>query len=171
MVRKSKYKWLLSFIARQTPWLSSFLILVFSFVFMPLYNAKATLVLIPIFYWGIQKTKSFDFISVMLFGFIQDFLDGTQFGFNMFMFLSIYFMAYYQKFFPLVDSFSFSYLAFCVSTFVLILLKYFTISSMFVENINFFNILVSWAFLVLWYPIFFWILKKLDERVVKKYNA
>ena len=171
MVRKNKYKWLFSFCARQTPWLSSFLILAFSFVFIPFYDVKATLVLIPVFFWGMEKTKSFDFISVMLFGFIQDFLDGTQFGFNMFIFLSIYFMAYYQKFFPLDESFAFSYLAFCISTFTLVLLKYFIISSMFVESINFFNILVSWAVLVLWYPVFYYILKLIDERIVRKYNA
>ena len=171
MGRKNKYKWLFSFFARQTPWVSSFLILISSFVFIPFYDVKTTLVIIPIFFWGMEKTKSFDFISVMLFGFIQDFLDGTQFGFNMFIFLSIYFIVYYQKFFPLDESFSFSYLAFCISTFVLILIKYFIISSMFVENINFFNILVSWAVLVLWYPIFYYVLKKLNERVVKKYNA
>ncbi len=171
MVRKSKYKWLFSFLSHQIPWVSSFFILVFSFVFIPCCNVKSTLVLIPIFFWGMQKTKSFDFISVMLFGFLQDFLDGTQFGFNMFIFLSTYFVVYYQKFFPLDESFTFSYLAFSIVTLALILLKYCVISSMFVENINLLNILVSWAVLILWYPIFFIILKKLDERFVRKYNA
>ncbi len=171
LVRKSKYKWLKSFLSKQLPWLSSFFILVLSFVFIPVYNVKATLVLIPIFFWGMKKVKCFDFIFVMLFGFIQDFLDGTQFGFNMFIFLSIYFVVFYQKFFPLDESFSFSYLAFCISTLVLILLKYFVISSMFVENINFFNILLSWAVLILCYPIFYWPLNQIYERVVSKYNA
>ncbi len=171
MVRRNKYKWLLTFFAKRIPLLSSFLILLFSFVFIPFFNVKSTLVLIPIFFWGMKKVKNFDFFFVMFFGFIQDFLDGTQFGFNMFIFLSIYFMVYYQKFFPLDESFTFSYLAFSISTFMLVLIKYFVISSMFVENINFFNILVSWAVLILFYPVFYWLLKQLYERIVRKYNA
>lgn len=171
MVRKNKYKWLFSLIARQIPWISCFITLILSFIIPPYHNVKATLVLIPIFFWGMEKVKSFDFSFIMLFGFIQDFLDGTQFGFNIFIFLSIYFIVYYQKFFPLDESFAFSYLAFTVLTFILILLKYVVISGMFIENINFFNILISWAILLLCYPIFYWILKKIYKRIVGKYNA
>ena len=171
MVRKSKYKWLFSFLAGQIPFLSGLLILTLSFVFNPVFNTKPTLVLIPIFFWGMEKIQSFDFLFVMLFGFIQDFMDGTQFGFNIFMFLSIYFMVYYQKFFPLDTSFAFSYLAFTISTLVLYLLKYVVISSMFVENINFLNIIIGWAILILCYPILYWILQKLNLRIVRKYNA
>ncbi|MCR5506942.1 MAG: hypothetical protein K6F04_03795, partial [bacterium] len=129
------------------------------------------LVLIPIFFWAMEKVRCLDFIFIMLFGFIQDFMDGTQFGFNIFIFLSIYFIFYYQKFFPLDESFSFSYLAFAVSTFALILLKYFVISAMFVENTNFFNVLVSWAILLVCYPILYYPLKLLRERIVRKYDA
>ena len=171
MVRKSKYKWLISFLSRQLPWLSCFFILILSFSLIPFYKTKSTLVLIPIFFWSMEKVKCFDFIFVMLFGFIQDFMDGTQFGFNIFIFLSIYFMFFYQKIFPLDESFSFSYLAFSISTLFLILLKYFVISSMFIENINFLNILVSWAILVLLYPIFYYPLKLLRVRIVRKYDA
>lgn len=170
MVRKNKYKWFYSLLAKQIPFITSLLILMISFAIPSVYNTKATLVLIPIFYWGMEKTKSFDFIFVMLFGFIQDFLDGTQFGFNIFIFLSLYFIVYYQKFFPFDTSFTFSYLAFSISTLLLLLLKYFIISSMFIENINFFNIIVSWAILILFYPIFYWILKKFNI-LVRKYNA
>lgn len=170
MGRKNKYKWLFSFCAKQIPFITSLLILIFSFAIPTMYNSKATLVLIPIFYWGMEKTKSFDFIFVMLFGFIQDFIDGTQFGFNIFIFLSLYFIVYYQKFFQIDTSFAFSYLAFSLTTLSLLLLKYFIISSMFIENINFFNIIVSWAILILFYPIFFWGLQKVNT-IVRKYNA
>ena len=80
-------------------------------------------------------------------------------------------MVYYQKFFPLDTSFTFSYLAFTISTLVLYLLKYVVISSMFVENINFLNIIIGWAILILCYPILYWILQKLNLRIVRKYNA
>ncbi len=169
MVRKSKYKWLFSFLAHQIPFLSSFFILVFSFALPPIFNTKSVLVLIPIFYWGIEKNTSFDFIFVMLFGFIQDLLDGTQFGFNMFIFLSIYFLAFYQKFFPLDASFAFSYLAFSLLSLIALLLKYTVISSIFVVNINFFSVIISWAVLILFYPIFYYILQKLNYKIVRKY--
>ena len=169
MVKKNKYKWLLSILSKQIPFVSSFIILVLSFVLPPIYNAKATIVLIPIFFWGIEKTKSFDFIFVMLFGFIQDFMDGTQFGINIFIFLSIYFMAYYQKLFPLDSSFAFSYFAFSLATLCLLFFKYVIISSMFITNINLFNVILSWAILILCYPLFYWILQKLNMKIVKRY--
>lgn len=171
MVKYSKkYKWLLTFISTKIPFLSSFLILLLSFVNFGFYEAKPLLVLIPIFFWGMMKVKSFDFISVLLFGFVQDFLDGTPFGLNIFIFLSLYFMVYYQKFFSIDSSFVFSYLAFSVVSFVLMLIKYFIISILFVYNIAFFNILLSWAILILFYPIFYWILGWLYTRLVGKYQ-
>ncbi len=169
MVKKNKYKWLLLFLAKQVPFVSTFIILIFSFVFAPIYNAKSTLVMIPIFFWAMEKNSSFDFVFVMLFGFIQDFMDGTQFGLNIFLFLSLYFMIYYQKFFPIDTSFAFSYLAFSLTTLLLLLLKYFLISSMFIEYINFFNIVVSWAILILSYPLLYWILQKINLNIVRKY--
>ncbi len=169
MVKKSKYKWLKSFMASKIPFLSSFFILVLSFSIPTFYNVKPMLVLIPIFFWGMKKAAYFDFISVMLFGFIQDFMDGTQFGFNMFMFLTIYFMVYYQKILPLDTSFTMSYIGFSTITFVLFLMKYFVISIMFVNNIDFFSIILSWAILILFYPVLNWLLVKINDKIVSKY--
>ena len=170
MVKKSKYKIFLSILARQIPWLSSFLLLILSFVSYPIFNTKPTLVLIPIFFWAMHKTPSFDFIFVMLFGFIQDFMDGTQFGFNIFIFLSIYFIVYYQKFFPLDSSFAFSYLAFASTSLILLFIKYIIISDFFVANIAFFNIMISWAMLVLSYPLLYWLLQQLNIYIVERYS-
>ena len=171
MVKKSKYKIIFSILARQIPWLSSFLLLALSFVARPVFNTKPTLVLIPIFFWAMHKTPSFDFIFVMLFGFIQDFMDGTQFGFNIFLFLSLYFMVYYQKFFPLDSSFAFSYLAFALSSLGLLLIKYIVIVNFFIANLSLFNIIISWAMLVLLYPLLYIVLQILNIRIVERYSA
>ena len=171
MTRRSKrYKWFLNFISTKIPFLSSLLILLLSFVNFGYFEAKPLLVLIPIFFWSMYKVKSFDFISVLLFAFIQDFLDGTQFGLNIFIFLSLHFIIYYQKFFPIDSSFVFSYLVFDIVAFILIMIKYIIISTLFISNINFFNVLLSWAILILFYPIFYLILNWLYIKLVGRYQ-
>lgn len=171
MTRHSKrYKYFLNFISTKIPFLSSFLILLLSFVNFGYFEAKPLLVLIPIFIWSMYKVKSFDFISVLLFAFIQDFLDGTQFGLNIFIFLCLHFIVYYQKFFTIDSSFVFSYLVFDIISFILIMIKYVIISTLFISGINFFNVLLSWAILILFYPIFYWILSLLYGKIVGKYQ-
>jgi rod shape-determining protein MreD len=165
-----KYKWLLTFISTKLAFLSSFIILLLSFVNLGFPEAKPMFVLIPIFFWSMMKVKSFDFIYVLFFGFIQDFIDGTTFGLNIFIFLSLYFMVFYQKFFPLDSSFVFSYLAFSIVSFILMLVKYFIILTLFIPTINFFNVLLSWAVLILFYPLFYWILNWLYIKLVGKYQ-
>ena len=171
MTRHSKrYKWFLNFISTKIPFLSSFLILLLSFVNFGYYEAKPMLVLIPIFFWSMYKVKSFDFIAVLLFAFIQDFLDGTQFGLNIFIFLCLHFIVYYQKFFSIDSSFVFSYLVFNVISFILIMVKFFIIAILFENDINFFNVLLSWAILILFYPVIYWILNLLYQKLVGKYQ-
>ncbi len=171
MVKKSKkYKWLLNFLSTKIPFVSSFLILILSFVKYGFDDSKAMLVLIPIFIWAMLKVKSFDFISVLLFGFIQDFMDGTPFGLNIFIFLLLYFIVYYQKIFPIESSFIFSYLSFATLTFLLLTIKYFFIYFLFTNQLNFVNTIISWTILTLFYPIFYVMIKYLYERFVGKYQ-
>ncbi|MDR2098748.1 MAG: hypothetical protein LBO78_01855 [Rickettsiales bacterium] len=163
-----RYKWLFSFISAQIPFISSFLVLMLSFADVGPHYAKPVLVLIPIFFWAMTKTAHMEFISIMLFGFVEDFMDGTPFGLNIFIFLSLYFIVYYQKMFPLEESFIFSYLAFSVLTLVLFLFKYAVTVMLFVPNLGFFNILLSWAVLILLYPMFYYMLSRLYV-LVRKY--
>ena len=98
-------------------------------------------------------------------------MDGTQFGFNIFIFLSVYFMVYYQKFFPLDSSFAFSYLAFAITSLCTLFIKYIIIINFFVVNLSLFNIIISWAMLVLFYPLLYWVLQILNIRLVERYSA
>ncbi len=169
-MKKSKSV-IFKYLVNTIPVFSTFLIFILSFIFNPFFGIKSMLVLIPIFFWGSEKVLYFDFVSIMIFGFFQDFIDGTRLGINIFIFLSIYFFTYYQKFFTFVSSFFYSYLLFFVVISLALLLKFLILYLFFLDNISFRNVLFSIILLNIYYPIIYLFLQKLNLKSIERQNA
>ncbi|MDR1476827.1 MAG: hypothetical protein LBI17_01715 [Rickettsiales bacterium] len=169
MPRFRKYRVLTAFLAKGTPFIECFLIQVLSFSPLMPFQSKPVLVLVPIFFWAMAKTAYIDFIPIMLLGFVQDFMDGTVIGLNVFVFLSLYFMVYYQKIFPIDASFGFSYMAFAAVSFALAVAKY-SIVSLFVPLVGVLDGLVNWALLALFFPPIYMVLRYSNDRMVSRYQ-
>lgn len=163
-----KYKLAMAFVARGVPFAECFLVQVLSFSLLPFLGSRPMLVLVPLFYWAMVRTPYLDFIPVMLLGFVQDFMDGTLVGLNVFIFLSLYFVVHYQKVFPLDSSFWFSYLAFASVAFALLLVKY-SIVSLFVPAAGLAGWFVNWLCLSAFFPPLYWLVGSSDRDIVDRY--
>jgi rod shape-determining protein MreD len=159
----------MTFLSKGVPLAECFLIQMVSFSLISMLDARPMLVLIPLFYWAMVKTPYLDFIPIMLLGFVQDFMDGTVVGLNVFIFLSLYFVVHYQKIFPLDSSFGFAYLAFSASTLVLLTVKYVLIS-LFVPTAGFMGVFVNWLVLAAFFPPLYYIIKASDDNMVSRYQ-
>lgn len=159
------------FLSSKIPLITTIFIFITSFIFKPFYNIKLLITLIPIFFWTSKQKSHFDFIPVLLFGFLQDFIDNTPFGINLFMFLSLYFFIYYQDFFSINTSFIYSFSVFSLLSIILLLLKFIILKSFFIVNINFLNIFYSILILILCYPVFYIFLGYLNLKFMDKHNA
>jgi cell shape-determining protein MreD len=171
MSLRTRYLWnkAAAWIAAAIPISSTLAILALSFVDTPVLAAKPMLALVPIFFWASVENRHIDFVSIMAFGFVQDFMDGTQPGVNIFVFLTLYFIAYYQKLFPLEDSFLFSWLTFGGLSAALYFVKYQMIS-IFVPNISAAGALYSWLALVVAFAPICLILEYFQFRFIRKYG-
>jgi rod shape-determining protein MreD len=163
-----KYKLAMTFVSKGVPFAECFLLQALSFSLLPFLGSRPVLVLMPLFYWAMVKTAYLDFIPVMLLGFVQDFMDGTLVGLNVFIFLSLYFVVYYQKTFPLEASFAFSYLAFGTLAFVLLAVKY-SIVSLFVPAAGLAGWFMNWLCLAAFFPPLYWLIRVSDADIVDRY--
>lgn len=177
MIQKRKFKkqsllgGIINWVLKKIPVISSFFVFFLSFVFFKdssYFAIQAQLVLIPIFYWSIKTPEKFSFLYIIMIAFFQDIMDGVAFGSSLFLFLSLHFAIIYQKFLPLAYSFSLSYLTFAVTMLILILIKSFIFINLYGINISISNVLLSLLILCLYYPIFYYILDKLNEKIVKR---
>ena len=159
------------FISSKIPLITTIFIFITSFVLEPFKNIKLLTVLIPIFFWISKQKQVLDFVTVLVLGFLQDFIDNTPFGINVFIFLILYFFIYYQTFFPINTSFIYSFSVFSFLSTILLLLKFVILKLFFVANINFYNVFYSAIFLILYYPMFYIFLEYLNLKFMDKHNA
>jgi cell shape-determining protein MreD len=155
-----------AWIAPALPAAACFFSLALSFSFVTPVFARPMLVLIPIYYFSMVKSADIGFISIMLFGFVQDFVDGTAFGLNIFLFLSLYFIIYYQKIFPIAESNAFAFLVFAAISGALVLIKASIISIFFLpKGAIAASAAANWVWLLIFYPPLAWLLSKAERAV------
>ena len=111
-MNKTTKRKILYFISSKIPLMTTVVIFITSFIFQPFKNIKILATLIPIFFWSSKQKAFFDFLPVLLFGFLQDFIDNTAFGINIFIFLTLYSFVSYQTFLPINTSFFYSFFIF-----------------------------------------------------------
>ena len=170
-MNKQTKKKIFNFISTKIPVITGFFIFIVSFIFKPTSNIKPVIILIPVFFWGSKQKVFFDFVTVFILGFLQDFMDNTPPGINIFIFLILYSFVYYQTYFSLNKSFLYSFSIFSISIIILFLLKFLILKSFFIANISFKNILYSSLILILYYPIFYIFLEYLNLKFMDKHNA
>ena len=170
-MNKTTKRKILYFISSKIPLMTTIVIFITSFIFQPFKNIKILATLIPIFFWSSKQKAFFNFLPVLLFGFLQDFIDNTSFGINIFIFLSLYSFVSYQTFLPINTSFFYSFFIFSISVIILSILKFIILKLFFIPYINFTNICNSTLFIILYYPIFYIFLEYLNLKFMDKHNA
>ncbi|MDR0367370.1 MAG: hypothetical protein LBH41_02225 [Rickettsiales bacterium] len=150
-------------IAPALPIAASAFILALSFSFATPLFYRPVLVMIPIYYFSITKNPHISFISIMTFAFVQDFMDGTAFGANMFLFLVLHFAAYYQKIFPLGENPLLAFGTFACASGILTLAKGAILAVISPSKTGGAAALYSWLWLCAFYPPTAWALAKIHK--------